>query len=121
QLNIRWNCRTLPNLERLVAALNYVVQARDEVTGLFQTVPMVRYGRSASGWETNTFGTLASTHPIVTDRLALVFNAREPGVDHYSIRSLALQHFGSPVVVRQPTASSSMNLGGTFPILKAFD
>jgi hypothetical protein len=88
---------------------------------LFQTVPMVRHGRGASGWETNTFGTLASTNPIVTDRLALVFNGREPGVDHYSIRSLALTHFGSPVAVRQPTASSSMNLGGTFPILKAFD
>jgi hypothetical protein len=121
QVNVRWNCRTLLNLERLGPAVSYQLQARNEITGLFQTVPGVRHGRAASGWETNTFGTEDSTNAIVTDRLALLLNARELGVNYYSIREITFQNAGAPVALRMPTALSSMNLGGSFPALKAFD
>jgi hypothetical protein len=121
QLNLHWNCRTLLSLERLGPAASYEIQARDEITGLFQTVSAWSHGRAASGWETNTFGTAQSTNAIVTDRLALVLKARELGVTYYSIREMTLQNGLAPVALRVPTARSSMNLAGGFPILNAFD
>jgi len=121
QLNLRWNCRTHDVLGRLGPALVYRIEARDEVTGLFQEVPFVRHGRAASGWETNTFGTVGSTNALVTDQLLVRLTVREPGVDHYSLRQLTLQKDTTEVRLRQPVASTILLYGGNHSVLKAFD
>jgi hypothetical protein len=116
QLNLRWNCIIMAGPRRMGPASNYLIRARDVNTGQFFDVPFLRQGRTAEGWETNLF------NPIVTDRLVIQLTAKEPLVDHYSLKEVLLQNGAVGVNLRMPTAASFVNWGkASHRALRAFD
>lgn len=86
QLNLHWNCQTLAAIGRLGPAAQYLIRARDETSHQHYDVSFVRHGRTAAGWEANTFGTAQSTNVIFTDQLVILLTAKEPSVNYYSLR-----------------------------------
>jgi hypothetical protein len=119
-VQLRWYCRSVNKPGRLGPAAALAVQARDEITGQLQVVPIVRHGWGSNGLETVTFGTSASTNPVTTDHLVLLLTEREAGVDYYSLSEITLQNGPQPVSMGLPTASSR-NTWGNFSVLRAFD
>ena len=119
QVNLIWNCRTLPGLGRLGPAAQMQVRAWNDIAGQFEDVPFVRHGRMAGGAETITFGDGQSTNSVQTSRLLLVLTAREAGVDFYSIRHVTAQNGQAPVEFVLP--SSYSHYPGSYSLLRAFD
>src|SRR6185369_8257556 len=111
QLQFKWNCQTLPNLRRLGPAAQFYLLARNLSTGQFENIAFVSSGRSATGVETITFGSLQTPITVATDRLEILLTAREAGVDSYSIKEVSLQNGSSPVPVRLPGALSNFPFG----------
>ena len=121
QLNFKWKCRTIAGIGRLGPASHYSVRARDQATGDFFSVPIVRHGRTADGLETATFGTALSTNAVVTDRLAIVLTARDPEVDYYSLSEVAVRNFSTAVKMRLPGAGGTLTWRLNYGVLRAFD
>lgn len=119
QVNLTWNCQTLPGLGRLGPAAQMQVRAWNDLTSQFDDVPFVRHGRTATGPEAITFGNSQVTNSIQTSRLLLLFTTREAGVDHYSVRHVTAQNGLAPVGFVLPASFSS--LPGSHSILTAFD
>jgi Concanavalin A-like lectin/glucanases superfamily len=119
QINLTWNCQSLPGIGRLGPAAQMQVRAWNELAGQFEDLPFVRHGRTATGTEAITFGNLGLTNSIQTSRLLLLLTAREAGVEFYSIRHLTAQNGLASVAFRLP--SSSSHLPSSYSILIAFD
>jgi len=114
------NCHTVSGLGRLGPAADYQIQARDPNTGIFHDVPFVRHSRTVDGAEINTFGTAGS--PIITtDQIVILLNARELGVDYYSLREVALQNGGEPMAFKLPTSLNHLAWDSNYEVLRAFD
>ncbi len=120
RVRLSWNCRTLLNSGRLGPAATYSIQARDESTGDYHDVPFVRSTREVDGIETIGFGTVSSPVTITSDRLAIVLTSREPSVNFYSLREVALWDGPAPVLIRQPTSLNNL-VNADFPIAQAVD
>ena len=118
QIQLNWNCQTLPDLQRLGPASAYVIYARNPATGQLEGVPFVSQGRNPDGRETVSFGTSQTPNTVTTDQLTLVLALREQGVDHYSLREVRLQNGSAAVPLRIPSA---MNALGTHTLVRAFD
>ena len=119
QVNLTWNCETLPGIGRLGSASQMQVRVWNELTSQFQDVPFVHHGRTADGTEAITFGDSQMTNSIQTSRLMLLFTERELGVDYYSLRQIKAQN--GPASVAFPLPSSTSHLAGSFSITRAFD
>jgi hypothetical protein len=120
QLNLQWNCQFDADHGQLGPASEFSIRARDATTHAYHDVPFVRHGRTAKGWETNTFGPLGLTNSIVTDQLSIRLTAREPSVDYYSLSEVTLQNGPWPVPLRIPTARTFLG-SAPYSVLKAFD
>jgi hypothetical protein len=121
QVNLYWNCQTFVEAGRLGPAAEYAIEARNEITGQYESVSFVRHPRTADGLEINTFGTAQSTNGIRTDELVIRLNSHELGVDYYSLREVTLQNVFASVAMRMPTADSLLGWGGPYEFLRVFD
>jgi hypothetical protein len=121
QMNLEWKCTTIDGIGRLGVASDYIVRARDQNTGEYFDVPIVRHARTGRGSETVTFGTIVSTNAVVTDRLLILLNARVPQTDYYGLSEIALQNGSKSVKMRLPGARSTLAWGITYGVLRAFD
>jgi len=119
RVNLIWNCQTLEEF-RLGPAAEYRIQVRDPNTLQYYDVPIVRQPRQTNGLQITLFGTPGSPTNVITDRLVLLLEARELGVDFYSLSEVRLQNGAAPVALRLPTALNSL-LWGDYQILRAFD
>ena len=120
QLTFWWNCYTSNGLGRFGPASDYQIQARDATNQTLYTVPFVRNPRTTNGIEVNIFGTADLPNPILTDQLIVTLNAKELGVDFYSLREISLQNGGAPVPLKMPAAVNSFPWGN-YQVLRAFD
>ena len=116
QLNLEWKCTTIDGFGRIGAASDYIVRARDQNTGAYFDVPIVRHARTGPASETVTFGTKVSTNAVVTDRLQILLVARVPQADYYGLSEVALQNGPMGVKMRLPRARST-----TYGVLRVFD
>jgi hypothetical protein len=121
QLSFAWNCKSVDGIGRLGPPSDYIVRARDQNTGEYFDVPIVRHVRTEHGLETATFGTTLSTNAVVTDRLLILLTGKVPQVDYYSLSEIAVQNGSRSIKMRLPTASSTLNWDLTYGILRAFD
>jgi len=121
QLTFSWNCHTINGLGRFGPAADYQIQARNPITQGYDDVPFIRQPRTASGRESVIFGTAVSRTPITTDELVILLNAKELGVDFYSLREVRLQNGTSPVALKLPSAMNNLAWGNNYQILRAFD
>jgi predicted ThiF/HesA family dinucleotide-utilizing enzyme len=120
QVNLHWNCRYVSGVGRFGPAAAFTLMAREESSGLYRSVPLVRRQRESSGMEAVTFGTLDLTNQVVTDRLILLLTEREQATDYYSLREVTLQDGVFPVKPLIP-ASRNSYLQGSYSVLRAFD
>ncbi len=121
QIQFRWNCQTMPGVGRLGPAAEFVIRAHDQDSGQYYDVPFVRHPRDADGVENVTLGSATFTNTIVTDGLLILLTHRESMVDYYSLREIFLLTPYALVPVRMPTASSFLNWGLNYQVLRAFD
>jgi hypothetical protein len=121
QMNLEWKCTTMDDIGRVGVASDCVVRARDQNTGEYFDVPIVRHSRTGRASETVTFGTIVSTNVVVTDRLLILLRARVPQTDYYGLSEIALQNGSRSVKMRLPAARSSLSWGISYGVLRAFD
>jgi hypothetical protein len=121
QLSFEWKCKTIDGIGRLGPASEYLVRARDQATGDFFSVPIVRHGRTEDGFEAVTFGTTLSTNAVITDRLAILLTAKRPQVDYYSLSEIGVRSPSTSVKMRLPYANRALSWGFTYGVLRAFD
>lgn len=76
QINLNWNCQTVADVGWLGPAAEFIVLARDAVTGAWTPLPHARHGRAASGLETVTLGPPGQTNTVFTSEIALLLTAR---------------------------------------------
>jgi hypothetical protein len=109
-----WNCQTITNLGRLGPASEYEFQARNSGTGQYADITFTAQNRSSNGWQVITFDT-----GVITDELVILLNAKELGVNFYSLREVRLWN-GANVSPKIPNALNSLSWGN-YSILRAFD
>jgi hypothetical protein len=113
RVSLSWYCKIIDGVGRLGPAVDYQIQVRNATTGGYDNIPFTRQQRTPEGLDVNDFT------EVVTDELVIVLNARELGVDFYSLREISLSGGG---LVR-PKVPNSLNslMWGDYQILRAFD
>jgi hypothetical protein len=111
----------MPGIGRVGPALEYQIRARDALTGDYFDVPFVRGPKDVFGVEPAVFGTPGAPQIIITDRLVIRLIAKEPMVDHYGIKEIAVQNGASAATIRKPSARNYLPWGINYAISQAFE